>query len=255
MSRKLFLVGVVMLAMAAFQRSICAQSAAARLLFFNVKPGAKTQFEEAIKQQMTARRSQTGTWRWLAWEYVTGEVPRYCLASFGHAWADFDQSPDAAQAEEGRVAAAAALSSQPPVVQYFEHLEEVSDFGTSTNTPTMAEISVYQLHYGKNAQFYSALRELRAAIARSESGQRFEWFELRSGGEAPQFMLLVPRGNWASFDVSVEEFQERLEKVLGKKKTAQLFDQFASAVKTQQRNAVRLRPDLSMLTALEEDNP
>jgi hypothetical protein len=69
-----------------------AQGTAARFLFFDVKPGAKAQFEQAIREQMEARRSKGESWRWLAWEYVTGGVPRYGLASFGHDWADFDQT-------------------------------------------------------------------------------------------------------------------------------------------------------------------
>jgi hypothetical protein len=239
--------GVVLLLLATSPQPARAQGSAARLLFFSVNPGAKAQFEEAIKQQMAARRGQNASWRWLAWEYVSGEVPRYCIASFGHDWSDFDLADAAGQAEEGRTAAAAALSSQPPVVQYFEHLDDVSNFGSSTNVPTMAEVSLFQLHYGKNAQFYAALREIQQAMTRAGTGQRFEWFELRSGGDAPQFMLLVPRNNWSAFDVSTADLQDRLESVLGKKRTAKLFEQFASSIKSQQRSAVRLRPDLSLL--------
>jgi hypothetical protein len=197
MRKKLFVLSALILAVATLDRPALAQNSAACLLFFNVKPGAKPQFEEAIRRQMEARRTQNDSWRWLAWEYVSGELPRYCVASFGHAWADFHQTPEADQLEESRLAAAAALSTQPPLVQYFEHLEEVSDFGAPTNTPTMAEISLFQLHYGKSAQFYAALREFREALSRTGRGQRFEWFELRTGGDTPQFMLLVPRGNWA----------------------------------------------------------
>jgi len=226
-----------------------AQGQAALILSFNVKPGAKAQFEKAIQQQMEGRRGEHSSWRWLAWEYASGELPRYCIASFGHAWADFERPADTAEAEENRIAAAAALSAQPPLAQYFEHLDEVSDFGSSTNVPSMAEISLYQLHYGKTDQFYAALREFYEVMSRSDSGERFEWFQLRSGGETPQFLLLVPRGNWAAFDVSAADFQERLEKGLGKRKAKKIFEQFTSAVKSHQRSAVRLRPDLSLLPA------
>lgn len=225
----------------------CGQDNTALLLFFSVQPGAKTSFEQAVKEQMEARRAQNSPWRWLAWEYTSGELPRYGLASFGHSWADFDQPAETTQAEEGRINAAAALSSQPPLAQLFEHLEEVSAFGSATNTPTMAEISLYQLHYGKKGQFYAALRQFRDAMIRTGSGQRFEWFELRSGGDTPQFMLLVPRANWAAFDVSTTDFQERLEKALGKRKANRVFEQFTSSVRSHQRSAVRLRFDLSLL--------
>jgi len=254
MRKNLFVIAGVLLALAASTRLAAAQGATAQLLFFNLKPGARAPFEEAIKQQMEARRAHKSSWRWLVWEYASGELPRYCVASFGHAWADFDHPAETAQSE-AHIAAAAALSTQPPTAQYFEHLEEVSDFGSQTNAPTVAEISLYQLHYGKKAQFYSAIREFHDAISRTGSGQRFEWFELRSGGDTPQFMLFVPHGNWAAFDVSATDFQERLEKALGKKKTRQVFEEFTSAVKSHQRNAVRFRPDLSLLSVANNSKP
>lgn len=254
MQYRLLALSSVLLALVAW-RPACAEDAAALLLSFHVKPGATTQFEEALKQQMEARRAQKTPWRWLTWEYVSGELPRYCVGSFGHVWADFDQPTETVRAEEGRIAAAAALSSQPPTAQYYEHLEEVSDFGSASDAPRLAEISIYRLHYGKVAQFYAALREFRDAMSRTGSGQRFEWFQLRSGGDTPQFMLMVPRENWGAFDASTADFYERLEKTFGKKKAKRVFDQFTSAVKSHERSAVRLRLDLSLVPASGNPGP
>ena len=133
------------------------------------------------------------------------------------------------------------------MVQYFEHLEDVSDFGTETNTPTLAELSIFQLHYGKTAQFCMALREFYDALSRVGGVNRYEWFDLRSGGDTPQFMLMVPRANWEAFDTRADLFLDQLEQTLGKKQAAKLFEQFTSAVKSQQRSAVRFRSDLSLL--------
>ena len=248
MRRNLLVLTVVTLVLGPTSSIVCAQSAsAARLVFFNAKPGSKAQLEAAIRQQMDARREQKDPWRWLTWEYASGDVPCYCVATFGHAWADFDQAPAAGRAEESGGAATAVLSSKPPMVQYFEHLEDVSDFGKPSDVPRMMEISLFQLHYGKKAQFYAALRVFHDALSRAGNGQRYEWFELRSGGGTPQFMLLVPRGNWEAFDASADLFQQRLEKGIGKGKANKVFEQFTSAVKSHQRSAVRLRPELSLL--------
>jgi hypothetical protein len=220
----------------------------ARMVFFSAKPGFKAPLEEAIKKQMAWRREQKDPWRWLTWEYMSGEVPRYGVATFAHAWAEFDHAPAGGEAEDAAEAAASMLSPTPPVVQYFEHLDDVSDFGTQTNTPTLAEISIYRLHYGKTAQFYTALREFHDALSRGGAVRRYEWFELRSGGETPQFMLMMPRSNWGAFDTRSDLLLDRLEEILGKKRAAKLLEQFTSAVKSSQRSAVRLRPDLSLLT-------
>jgi hypothetical protein len=135
-------------------------------------------------------------------------------------------------------------------VQYFEHLVEVSDAGPPAARPTLAEISVFQLHYGKTARFYGALRDAHRALNRAGGGTRYEWFELRSGGETPQFLLLVPRENWGALDTDAGLFFKSLETQLGKKKATRVFEQFTSAVKSHQRWVVRLRPDLSLLPAV-----
>ena len=241
---------VVTTSILAVARMACAQAPSiARLVYFTAQPGSRQQVEDAIKKQMDWRREQKDSWRWLTWEYASGEVPRYCVATFGHDWADFDAMPLAGRAEEAGGGLASTLSAMPPAVQYFEHLEEVSDFGNRTNAPTLAEISVYQLHYGKKAQFYAALREFHEALSRAGGVNRYEWFELRSGGETPQFLLMVPRANWAAFDMRTDALRDALEQALGKRKAAKVFEQFTAAVKKHVRSAVRLRPDLSLLPA------
>ena len=256
MKRNALSLAILTISLVAVSRMAFAEGpSVARMVFFNAKPGSKAPLEEAIKKEMALRREEKDPWRWLTWEYVSGEVPRYCVATFGHAWPEFDQAAAAGRSEENSGAGAAALSSNPPVVQYFEHLEDVSDFGTQTNTPTLAEISIFQLHYGKTAQFYTAVRGFHDALSRAGGLNRYEWFELRSGGDTPQFMLMVPRANWEAFDTRAELFLDRLEQALGKKKAAKLFEQFTSAVKSQKRSAVRLRPDLSLLPIQKSPKP
>jgi hypothetical protein len=249
MRRNALVLTLLTISLVAVSPVACAEGpSVARLVFFSAKPGFKMALEEAIKKQMDWRREQQDPWRWLTWEYLSGEVPCYCVGTFGHAWAEFDHALVGGQAEEAVGATASILSLTPPVVQYFEHLDDVSDFGTQTNTPTLAEISSFQLHYGKTAQFYRALREFHDALSRGGGVNRYEWFELRSGGDTPRFMLLVPRANWEAFDTRADVFLDRLEQTLGKKKAAKLYEQFTSAVKSHQRSAVRLRPDLSLLS-------
>lgn len=241
---------IVSISILAVVRMVCAQEPSiARLVYFSAQPGSRAQVEDIIKKQMDWRREQKDSWRWLTWEYASGEMPRYCVATFGHDWADFDEMPLAGREDEAGGGQALRLSATPPAVQYFEHLDEVSDFGNQTNTPTLAEISLYQLHYGKKAQFYAALCEFHDALSRAGGVNRYEWFELRSGGETPQFLLMVPRANWAAFDVRTDVLRDALDQALGKRKAAKVFEQFTAAVKIHARSAVRLRPDLSLLPA------
>jgi len=219
----------------------------ARIVFFHAKPGAKAQMEEAIKKQMEWRREQKDDWRWVTWEYVSDEAGRYGVATFGHAWQDYDQPKVSPWVEEVFQGALASLSVTPVVIQYFDHLEEVSALGTAKETPNMAENAVFRLQFGKTAQFYEAVRQFHQALQKAMSPQRYEWFELLMGGEEPQFMLFLPRRNWAAFDEKRDFLFEALEKSLGTKKSNDLLAQFAATVKNCRRYAVRLRPDLSNL--------
>jgi hypothetical protein len=248
MKGRAFCLAFVTISLISFSTIVSAETpSVARMVFFHAKPGTKAQMEEAIKKQMDWRREQKDDWRWVTWEYVSDEAGRYAVATFGHAWQDYDQPKISPWVEEVSQGALASLSVTPVVIQYFDHLEEVSALGTAKETPNIAEIAVFQVQFGKTAQFYEAIRQFHHALRKAGAPQRYEWFELLSGGEAPQFMLFLPRRNWAAFDTMRDFLFEALEKSVGPEKSKELFAQFTTTLKSYRRYAVRLRPDLSNL--------
>ena len=64
-------VGVWLAAMVGFAQAQVAS--VGRVVFLTAKPGMKAQLEEAIKRQMDWRREQKDDWRWVVWEYISGE--------------------------------------------------------------------------------------------------------------------------------------------------------------------------------------
>jgi hypothetical protein len=248
MKGRAFCLAFVTISLITFSTIVSAETpSVARMVFFHAKPGTNAKMEEAIKKQMDWRREQKDDWRWVTWEYLSDEAGRYAVATFGHAWQDYDQPKISPLVEEVFQGALANLCLTPVVIQYFDHLEEVSALGTAKETPNMAEIAVFQVQFGKTVQFYEAVRQFHHALRKAGSPQRYEWFELLSGGEEPQFMLFLPRRNWAAFDTQSGFLLEVLEKSVGTKKASELFAQFTATVKNCRRYAVRLRPDLSNL--------
>jgi hypothetical protein len=248
MKGRAFCLAFVTISLITFSTIVSAETpSVARMVFFHAKPGTNAKMEEAIKKQMDWRREQKDDWRWVTWEYLSDEAGRYAVATFGHAWQDYDQPKISPLVEEVFQGALANLCLTPVVIQYFDHLEEVSALGTAKETPNMAEIAVFQVQFGKTVQFYEAVRQFHHALRKAGSPQRYEWFELLSGGETPQFMLILPRRNWAAFDTQSGFLREALEKSVGTKKSSEFFAQFTAAVKNCRRYAVRLRPDLSNL--------
>jgi len=221
----------------------------ARMISFQAKPGSKSQVEAGLRKQMEWRREQKDGWRWLTWEYASGQLGRYTVATFGHAWSDFDRPSVSPWVEEINPEIWNTLSAQPPVVQYYDHAEEISSFGAEVESPAMAEIAIFQLRFGKTAAFYQAVRQFHVALQKVGSPARYEWFELLSGDDGPQFLLFLPRRDWNDFNTPRGFLGQALEKSLGKRKTRRLYAQFNAAVKCYRREAIRLRPDLSCLAA------
>ena len=109
----------------------------------------------------------------------------------------------------------------------------------------MAELVVFQLHFGKSAQFYETLPKFAQVMDKYRSSVRFEWFELLDGGETPLFMVIVPRTNWSGFEMLEESVMDQMVRLLGKQKALAVLDRMGASVKSQRRDVVRLRQDLS----------
>jgi hypothetical protein len=219
-----------------------------RIVFVTAKPGVKAQLEQAIRTQMEWRRQQQDEWRWVVWEYVTGHSPgRYAIATFGHRWGDFDKPKVVPWVEEADNGSLTSFCETAPVVQYFEHLDRVSRAGEEKQELGMAEVVVFQLHFGKSAQFYETLPTFAQVMDKYKPSVRFEWFELLDGGETPLFMVIVPQANWSGFERMQESVMDQMVKMLGKQKALAVLDRLGASVKSQSRDLVRLRHDLSYL--------
>jgi hypothetical protein len=217
-----------------------------RIVFLNAKPGAKGRLEQAIRTHMEWRREQQDDWRWIVWEYVTGSSQgRYAIATFGHNWGDFDNAKVLPWVEEADSGSLASFCETAPVVQYLEHVDRVSRAGEGKEVPSMAEVVVFQLHFGKSAQFYDTLPTFAQVMDKYKPSVRFEWFELLDGGETPLFMVIVPRANWSGFEKMQESAMDQMVRMMGKQKAQAVLDRMGASVKSQRRDLVRLRQDLS----------
>ncbi len=221
-----------------------------RIVFLTAKAGAKAQLEQAIRTHMEWRKEQKDEWRWIVWEYVTGSSQgRYALATFGHNWSDFDAPKVLPWVEEANNGSLAALCETSPVVQYFEHMDRVSRAGEGILTLSMAEVVVFQLHFGKSAQFYETLPKFAEVMDEYKPSVRFEWFELLDGGETPMFMVITPLANWSELEKLDESIMDQMVLFMGKQKAMAVLDRMSASVKSQRRDLVRLRHDLSYMGA------
>jgi len=107
---------------------------------------------------------QKDDWRWLTWSMSATKRP-LCRGTFGHAWQDYDQRRVSPWVEEVFQGALASLSVTPVVIQYFDHLEEVSALGRRRK-PQYGRDRRLPGSVGKTAQFYEAIRQFHHAFGR-----------------------------------------------------------------------------------------
>jgi hypothetical protein len=98
--------------------------------------------------------------------------------------------------------------------------------------------------------FMAAETKISAAMRKGGERQPLRWFQLVSGGETPQFLMLVDRADWAAYEESGEEkLQTTMEAVYGKDETARIMQDARSAVRSEHVETWQYRADLSFVPA------
>jgi hypothetical protein len=97
----------------------------------------------------------------------------------------------------------------------------------------------------KASPLHTAIRKTRYPIAGAT-----RWFQLVSGGESPQFLLLSDRANWAAFAPTTHKgLDAMMEEAYGKEQGASILRAVRSAIRSQYLETWQYRPELSFLPA------
>ncbi|HKZ53504.1 MAG TPA: hypothetical protein VJ085_09535 [Candidatus Acidoferrales bacterium] len=220
----------------------------AKIVFFRAKPGMNQQLEDGLKKHMAWHQAQNGTWAWLNWQYETGENSGgYGAGTFGHRWSDFD-NVDVGEAAD---LADAGQNIFPYVAEgsqwrYYQFLPKVSK-PPAEGTATLAEEVVFHPHYGKDAEFMALIKRIHQAIEKTQWPLNYEWYMLMSGGQGPEYVLVIFHKNYASLQGPEKPFPAMLEEALGRQEAEMVMEHFGKIVKGERSSLLRLRPDLSYI--------
>jgi hypothetical protein len=94
------------------------------------------------------------------------------------------------------------------------------------------------------------VRKIKAAIRKTEYplAGPIRCYELVSGGESPQFLLLADRANWAAFEPPTSKtLDAMMEAAYGKEQGAAILLTVRSAIRSQYLEAWQYRGDLSFV--------
>jgi len=74
------------------------------------------------------------------------------------------------------------------------------------------------------------------------------WYELVSGGQSPQFLMLANRHNWAVYEQSPDEqLAGILEKIYGRDRASSIVREAGRAVQSKYVETCEYRADLSFI--------
>jgi hypothetical protein len=213
-----------------------------RVYFTKPKPGSDQQYEAGRKKHMQFHRAQKDTWTWNTWLIETGDnTGTYVTSSCGHAWKDFDEW----EARMGKADTADGAINLSPYSAGGSNSFDVyrSDMSLApANQPPahMTSVAVYVLHPGAGPDFVAAIKKTNEALSKQADWPKTSgWLQLVNGGEAPTFILLTARNNFADFAPLNKSVADVLNEVYGKEaadqiaktirdSTARIFTEMAS---------------------------
>jgi hypothetical protein len=223
-----------------------------RIFFQTPKPGMTQQFEAARKKHNAFHASQKDTWTWATFAIQTGNnTGTYVTTTCGHAWKDFDDW----EAKMGKADAADAAASIGPTVVggrngLYVYRADMS-LGPAARPPApIAAVTVYTLHAGATPDFVAAIKKINDALGKLPDWPKTSgWLQLVNGGDAPTFVLVQDRKNWADFAPLPKSVADVTTEAYGKEAADQIQKTIRDSTASLYTEAATFRQDLTYAPA------
>ena len=223
-----------------------------RIFFQDPKPGMDAQFVAARKKHNAFHAAQKDTWTWNTFAVQTGDFTgRYVTATCGHSWKDFDEW----EARMGKADAADAGASIGPTVQggrngFYTYRADMSLAPANQPPGAITAVTIYVLHPGTAPDFIAAIKKATDAISKQADWPKTSgWLQLMNGGEAPTFVLLNQRKNWADFEPLPKTVIDVTTEAYGKEASDQIQKTIRDSTEHIYTEAAQYRADLSYVPA------
>lgn len=232
-----------MLMMFAGAPAIARAASAAHFYFYRSAPGKSDAFEQGYRRHLEWHRRHHDPLAWYAWTVEDGaRAGQFVDASMGEPFAAFDRrvdpAGDGADAVTNFLPFATALAR--PTYALLENLSTGVPLEQRRPGATM-QVTVFHVRPGTEPRFERALIAARRALQALPGAPSHTWYRLVVGGEAPQYLLLVPRENWASY----ERFDRTIPSLLAGDGAA--LEDYTAAVRSTDAETWRYRPELSLV--------
>jgi len=215
-----------------------------------VKPGMATQYEATRKRHWQWHKRLGDSWSYHVWQVVSGETSgAYIVSSFGHTWKEVDESDKIVAGDEDPGASVEPYLDSA-TESYYRYLPDLSMAPDSFSPAPKLAVTRFILKSEDVTTFLDGVRKIKAAIGKTEYplAGPIRCYQLVSGGESPQFLLLADRANWAAFEPPTNEtLDAMIEAAYGKEQGAAILRAVRSSIRSQYVEAWQYRGDLSFV--------
>jgi len=215
-----------------------------------VKPGMATQYEATRKRHWQWHKRLGDSWSYHVWQVVSGETSgAYIVSSFGHTWKEVDESDKIVAGDEDPGASVEPYLDSA-TESYYRYLPDLSMAPDNFSPAPKLAVTRFILKSEDVTTFLDGVRKIKAAIGKTEYplAGPIRCYQLVSGGESPQFLLLADRANWAAFEPPTNEtLDAMIEAAYGKEQGAAILRAVRSSIRSQYVEAWQYRGDLSFV--------
>jgi hypothetical protein len=219
-----------------------------RVMIWKVKPGMEAKFEEGLKRHNDFHRRLGDPMALSTCQVESGpNTGAYVRIAGERHWKDFDAEAANAKAD----AADTAVNTDPYIASaetlYYRLLPDVSRMRESP--AAMYAIAFYHVKFGKTDDFVRAIGKISEGIGKTQWPVHYAWFALVNGGDAPEFVLSMPRDKWADFAPPEKPFDKMLEEAYGRSEAESILETFDHSVSGVSSEIIGCRADLSYAPA------
>ncbi len=221
--------------------------------FQKPKNGMVPQYEAGRKQKAAWHKEKNDTQPLLVWEILTGDnTGTYLVGRFDQHWSDLDKPsiPDETDLAEYQKVIGTYVDSM--VYRLYDFMPKVSNpLAADMGIPKFSEIAIFHVRYGKNSDFRSAIERIHDASEKTKWPLNYGWYALVNGGESGEYVLSLPRKNWADFQDKddVKPFRDMLKEAFGQAEADSIVDRIDRSVEHETTEIIQFRPDLSYVPA------
>ena len=228
----------------------------ARINTIEVKPGEAQQWEAGTKRLNAWKHENNGPVNTYIWSVISGEYQgEYVEGSFRHNWKDFDAGRELA-VKNGfgkEVQATVAPYTESYESSYYAFQPDLSSPVKPNQPPTpLSLVTFITLKPGSMARVFNAIKQANAAEKKTHwpgAARPTRWYVLVAGGDVPQLVVSIGLKNWAAMQRPSPTFGEMLVQAYGKAGAQALDHSFNSHVRSEYRELIRYRPDLSYIAS------